>query len=211
MESLEDRLAQAEIEKAAAAAKPKVPEDGETGGTQSRLDMMLQRLNSIEQTLSRDAAPPTTLPASSASVAPKSSRLGDAPREDDTSPKSGELEQTADSLIAELERAAARPHEAFLIQLRRYQEVTPWPMPLGHRKRLSAPYLARVYKMGNTVVEYARTFIRTHALDKCVPVQELLTIMEAVDDAIITDDKDVINSVAFEKLTRRAYGLEKAY
>ena len=65
--------------------------------------------------------------------------------------------------------------------------------------------------MGNTAAECARTFIRTHSMEKYVPAHELLNIMEAVDDAIITDNKDVINSVAFEKLTRRAYGLEKAY
>ena len=35
--------------------------------------------------------------------------------------------------------------------------------------------------------------------------------MEAIDDSIITDHRDVINSVAFEKLCRRAYGLERAY
>jgi glutathionylspermidine synthase len=35
--------------------------------------------------------------------------------------------------------------------------------------------------------------------------------MQAVDDSVMIDEKDVINSVAFEKLVRRAYGLEKAY
>ena len=118
---------------------------------------------------------------------------------------------SAANLIAELERAAARAHDAFLKQLKLYRDISPWPMPLGYRKRIAAPYLARVYKMGNTAVEYARNFIRAHGLDKCAPVQEMITIMEAVDDAIITDEKDVINSVSFEKLTRRAYGLEKAH
>lgn len=35
--------------------------------------------------------------------------------------------------------------------------------------------------------------------------------MQAVDDSIASDDRDVINSVAFEKLCRRAYGLERAH
>ena len=35
--------------------------------------------------------------------------------------------------------------------------------------------------------------------------------MEAVDDSILLDERDVINSVAFEKLVRRAYGLERAF
>ena len=36
-------------------------------------------------------------------------------------------------------------------------------------------------------------------------------VMEAIDDSLITDHRDVINSVAFEKLCRRAYGLERAF
>eukprot|EP00969_Alexandrium_andersonii_P296764 13113629-Alexandrium_andersonii.AAC.1 len=39
----------------------------------------------------------------------------------------------------------------------------------------------------------------------------MLTLMEAVDDSILHDERDVIDSVAFEKLVRRAYGLERAY
>ena len=35
--------------------------------------------------------------------------------------------------------------------------------------------------------------------------------MEAIDDSLVTDERDVINSVAFEKMARRAYGLERAH
>ena len=87
----------------------------------------------------------------------------------------------------------------------------PWPMPAGFRQRLAAPYLAQVYKGGTTALEYARRWIQNHRLEKCSPAQDMLSIMEAVGDSIVTDQRDVINSVAFEKLTRRAYGLERAY
>ena len=84
-------------------------------------------------------------------------------------------------------------------------------MPAGFRKRLAPPYLAAVYKNGITGVEYARRWIASHKLEKNSPAQEMLSIMEAIDDSLVTDSRDVINSVAFEKLCRRAYGLERAF
>ena len=120
-------------------------------------------------------------------------------------------QQEHEELIAELERASANVHQAFLRQLRRFRQVDPWPMPAGFKKRLAAPYLAQVYKGGTSGVEYARRWISAHKLEKCSPAQEMYSIMEAIDDSLVTDDRDVINSVAFEKLTRRAYGLERAY
>ena len=83
-------------------------------------------------------------------------------------------------------------------------------MPTGYRERLAAPYLAQVYRSG-TALNYAKEWIRSHKLQKNAPAQEMLSIMEAVDDSILQDDRDVINSVAFEKLIRRAYGLERAF
>ena len=50
-----------------------------------------------------------------------------------------------------------------------------------------------------------------HKLQRSAPAQEMLSIMEAVDDSVLQDDRDVNNSVAFEKLIRRAYGLERAF
>ena len=115
------------------------------------------------------------------------------------------------SVIAELERLSQSPHQAFLAQLRKYREVRPWPMPEGYQQRLAPNYLAQVYKSGQTGVEYARKWLRDHGLSGCAPAQEMLSIMEAVDDSIFSDGNDVINSVAFEKLVRRAYGLERAF
>lgn len=38
----------------------------------------------------------------------------------------------------------------------------------------------------------------------------MISIMEVIDDSIMLDGKDVINSLAFEKLVRKACGLECA-
>ena len=84
-------------------------------------------------------------------------------------------------------------------------------MPMGYRSRLAPTYLAQVYRSGQPASTYAANWLKTHSLEKCAPAQEMISIMEAVDDSIVQDERDVINSVAFEKLARRAYGLERAY
>ena len=60
-------------------------------------------------------------------------------------------------------------------------------------------------------MEYARRWLRDRSLMKCSPAQEMLSIMEAVDDAVLGQEADVINTISFEKLARRAYGLERAF
>jgi hypothetical protein len=152
-----------------------------------RLELMMKRLESMEEVLRKDSGSPPPLP-------PVGSHGGDC-----------------DELIAELERASQNVHSSFLKQLRRYREVHPWPMPAGYRKRLAPTYLAGVYKNGISGVEYGRRWIAAHKLEKCSLAQEILSILEAIDDSILTDERDVINSVAFEKLCRRAYGLERAF
>ena len=114
-------------------------------------------------------------------------------------------------LVAELERASANIHSAFLSQLRAYRSVEPWPMPVGYRERITPSYLAQVYRGGTTAVEYARRWLRDRGLMKCSPAQEMLSIMEAVDDAVLGREADVINTISFEKLARRAHGLERAF
>ena len=84
-------------------------------------------------------------------------------------------------------------------------------MPAGYRERIAPAYLAQVYKGGTTAVEYARRWLRDRGLGKCSPAQEMLSIMEAIDDAVLGGEADVINTISFEKLARRAYGLERAF
>ena len=94
----------------------------------------------------------------------------------------------------------------------KYREIplSEWPMPPGYQKRLAPSYLAEVYRSG-TAVGYAKAWLREHELSNNVPAQEMVSIMEAVDDSVLMDQRDVINSLAFEKLVRRAYGLERAF
>ena len=97
-------------------------------------------------------------------------------------------------------------------QLSRSREIlsSEWPMPPGYTRRLAPTCLADVYRTG-TAVAYAKQWIREHELQQNVPAQEMISIMEEVDDSVLMDQKDVINSLAFEKLVRRAYGLERAF
>ena len=76
--------------------------------------------------------------------------------------------------------------------------------------RLKRGTQATVYQ-NSTAVQYAKQWLRDHLLIKCVPKREMISIMEAVGDSIIHDERDVINRVASERLIWRAYGLERCY
>ena len=82
-------------------------------------------------------------------------------------------------------------------QQKKYREIplSKWLMPPGYQERLHPAYLAEVYRTG-TAVHYARQWIRDHELQKKVPAQEMISIMDAVDDSIL-QDRDVISSLAF--------------
>lgn len=116
---------------------------------------------------------------------------------------SGSLAET----VVRLERSTRPPHQVFLEQLKSYRDIpaSQWPMPPGYTQRLAPHYLAEVYRDGTTV-QSVRRWLRDHDLTKNVPAQEMLSIMEAVDDAVMSDGTDVINSLTFEKLVRRAMG-----
>ena len=83
-------------------------------------------------------------------------------------------------------------------------------MPPGFQTRIAPQYLAEVYRYPSAAA-YAQQWIQSHELQKNVPAQEMVSLMEAIDDAVIREEHDVINSLSFEKLVRRAYGLEKAF
>jgi hypothetical protein len=109
-----------------------------------------------------------------------------------------------------MEKAVEPPYQAFLRQLRKYKDIEYWPMPKGFQERLAPKYLCEVYREG-TALRYAKDWIIKHNLQNNSPAQEMLSIMQAVDDSILFDNADVINALAFEKLVRRAYGLERAF
>ena len=172
---------------------------------QSGIEAMMARLASLENMMKEDNGRAVVAPPTLDAVAAQGSGIAST-----TAP--GSLGSVAnDELIAELERAAQNPHGVFLRQLKKFREVSPWPMPLGYRQRLAPSYLCQVYKSGQSGVEYARRWMQAHSLQNCSPAQEMISVLSAVDDALLSDGADVINSVTFEKLCRRAYGLERAY
>ena len=96
-------------------------------------------------------------------------------------------------------------------QLRRDRVAKPWPLPLGYQRRITAAYLAQVYRNVTSALEYGRELTRKHRLEHLAPAQEILTILEAVGFSILHDGRYIINVVAVETLLRRACGLEKAF
>ena len=172
------------------------------------LQKMMTRLEAMEKTIREDAGRQAPAPAPKAAAVALDGANGAAPAASASPP----AQENVRDVIARLQRATRPPHEAFLEQLSKYREIPSheWPMPPGYQKRLAPSYLAEVYRSG-TAVSYAKNWLREHSLANNVPAQEMISIMEAVDDSILMDQRDVINSLAFEKLIRRAYGLERAF
>ena len=111
----------------------------------STLERMTERLDQMEKLLALDSRAPR--PALGAEEEHGASRaVGVAAPGNDVSV--GSSPEKTEELIAELERAAVPMHQAFFHQLRRYREVSPWPLPAGYRTRLAPGYLAQVYKNG---------------------------------------------------------------
>ena len=212
-------------------AAPVAPPTPAPAPADALVERLLHRLERMESTIREDAgagrragaeaapvpaapvAPPT--PAPPALMAPVEARPALATPADpapvgEVAAGSGAL--AIEAVIAQLERSTQSPHAAFLRQLRRFREIpaSEWPMPMGYQKRLAPSYLAEVYRDG-TAVQYARRWLQEHGLQRNAPAQEMVAIMESVDDSILVDERDVINSLAFEKLVRRAYGLERAF
>ena len=236
VDKLQDELAAARSpadEAAGGAPAPAAAAPKKKGPEADMVAKLIERLDSLEEVVKDDsaaigrleAAPPgvapfgvgplagtvtptgAAAPGSPGLIAPGTKALAVMPKVVESAEES-----SIEGIVARLERATQSPHDAFLRQLRRYREIPPqqWPMPPGFAKRLAPTYLATVYQ-NSTAVQYAKQWLRDHSLLKCVPAQEMISIMEAVDDSILHDERDVINSLAFEKLIRRAYGLERCY
>ena len=76
--------------------------------------------------------------------------------------------------------------------------------------RLKRGPKAIVYQ-NSTAVKYAKQWLRGHLLIKCAPAPEMISIMEAMGDNLMHDERDVITRLSSERLIWRAYGLERCY
>ena len=204
--SLEDRLAAGRADSTGAVPDPRPRgSSGDGGGVDvqphpdvqprpedSRLAQMMSRLEEMERVIREDFGAAARAAVTGAAVPVG---LG-APGGSAAASHGGGV---VENIISDVERMGQPVHESFLRQLRRYKDVRPWPMPEGYQQRLAPSYLAQVYKNGVPAVQYAKKWIQDHQLSSCTAALEMVSLMEAVDDAVMSDGHDVINSVSFEK------------
>ena len=72
--------------------------------------------------------------------------------------------------------------------------------------------MGEVCGTGLTAKKWAKQFIKEHGLDENDRARELIPTYGAVDTLILDDrDHNPINSVAFERLVRKGYGIVRAH
>ena len=119
-------------------------------------------------------------------------------------------------LVRKLEKRTELPQQKFLAKLREYQEVPAevWAeqFPIGYRTRVAAEFLSEVFGSGLTGEKWARRFVEERQASKSPACRELIPTMLAIDTLVLVDgDAGIINSVALERLCRKALGIVEAW
>ena len=111
-----------------------------------------------------------------------------------------------------LEYLSKNPLECLLALSKNIKEMDDWPFSGTSGKDRVAPwYFAQVYQGGRRGVEYARKWIRDHGLHKHHKAEQMVVLLMSVDEALLYDGVDILNSAAFEVIARRCYALEKVF
>ena len=67
-----------------------------------------------------------------------------------------------------------------------------------------------MYSSGKTGKAWAKEWVKNRQLDDMGEARELIPIMSAIDSIVITDRQpNCINSVALERLSKKAYGIQQ--
>ena len=91
-------------------------------------------------------------------------------------------------------------------------EMPAWPFAgTAAGDRVAPQYLAGVYRSGRRGVEYAEGWLRDHGFAKNHMAQNMKHNLHAIDEMLMYDGVDVINSAGVEILARRCYALELVF
>ena len=91
-------------------------------------------------------------------------------------------------------------------------EMPAWPFAgTAAGDRVAPQYLAGVYRSGRRGVEYAEGWLRDHGPTKNHMAQNMKHNLHAIDEMLMYDGVDVINSAGVEILARRCYALELVF
>jgi hypothetical protein len=115
-------------------------------------------------------------------------------------------------VIQKLKKSTESPQEIFVkcLESFRQEDTDEWArqFPSGYRQRVAPMFLGEVYSTGQTAKSWAKKFIKERELGDFSEARDLIPAMAAVDALILQDRaEDVINSIALERLAKRAYGV----
>ena len=110
-----------------------------------------------------------------------------------------------------VEQRSTAPMAVLAPLLRGYQEKPDWPPYLAAADRIGPTYLLHIYQHGGLGVEYGMSWLRARGLERCESANEMLHLLAVVDQLLLFDDVDVVNSSGAEILLRRCYGLERVF
>ena len=87
-----------------------------------------------------------------------------------------------------------------------------WPfLGTAGAARVAPWYYPQVYQSGKRGTQYAEDWMRAHGLMKNKLAAQMKTLLLQVDEALLYDGINILNSAAFEVTARRCYGLKKAF
>ena len=106
---------------------------------------------------------------------------------------------------------AANPLQKFLASVDAMKEhASPLDgTPFG--EKVAPEYLARVFQSGQRAAVYAAEWRRVHHLEDCRHSEPMLLCAATIDQLLMSDNIEVLNSVGVELLARRMYSLERTY
>ena len=188
---------------------------------------MLKRMDQFEQILRTDREQKGG-PDASAGIKPNVVVDGSGIRTGDTGPSGSSgsspakdpsatpAKSSVADVIKHLKRNVETPQEIYVERLEGWEEVDEdmWAaqFPPGYRERLGGTAMGEVYSTGQTAKKWAKAFIKDRGLDEDGAARELIATYAAIDALILQDrDYNPVNSVAFERLVRKGYGIVRGY
>ena len=176
-------------------------------------------LNELERRLSeyKGAFEPARKPgAHSAGGAADATRSAPASSEPSRGRSKGEEENKQPASMSvtyqRLQHLTQNPLEVLLPLAEGFREMPAWPFAgTVAEDRVAPTYLAVVYRSGRRGVEYAESWLSAKGLTKNHMAQNMKHNLHAIDEMLMYDGFDVINSAGVEILARRCYALELVF
>ena len=178
----------------------------------SGLDQLERRLSEY-----KGAFEPARKPgAHSASGAADVTRSAPASSEPSRGRSKGEEENKQPASMSvtyqRLQHLTQNPLEVLLPLAEGFREMPAWPFAgTVAEDRVAPTYLAVVYRSGRRGVEYAESWLSAKGLTKNHMAQNMKHNLHAIDEMLMYDGFDVINSAGVEILARRCYALELVF